>query len=367
MKISCTQENLSKGLSIVSRMATTRATLPILANVLLAVDKGRLKLAATDLEIGITTWIGAKIEEEGGLTIPARTFADFVANNTDKTIDLSLKETDLHLKSEHYKANIKGMEASEYPLIPEIKGSPVCEIPGLLLKEAISQTVFASSSDESRPVLGGINFRFAKNELKLVATDSYRLAEKTLKNIKTSLESDIIVPSRTINELSRILNVNQAVKIFINESQILFDLGETHLISRLIEGSFPAYQQIIPDSYQTKATVNTNELASALKMASLFAKESANNIKLRLKKGSLEIIAVSQQVGDNTANIPAATDGKEIEIAFNARFILDALNAAGTLEIILELNDITERKPSALKPVETKDYTYIIMPLDIQG
>lgn len=365
MNISCTQENLNRGLNIVSRMATTRATLPVLANILIATDKGRLRFSATDLEIGVTTWIGAKIEEEGTLTIPARTLTDFIANNSDKTINLSIKDSTLHLKSDHYEANIKGIEASEFPLIPEIHSTALCELPASTLKEAIVQTVFAATSDETRPVLGGINIKFSKEGLRFAATDSYRLAERSIKGVAGINQNiDIVVPARTIAELARIIENNQTVKIFLNENQILFSTGTTQLISRLIEGSFPSYEQIIPISHQTKAVINTSEFISGLKMASLFARESANNVRLKVNKGNIEIIAISPQVGDNTSKLPAQTEGKDIEIAFNARYIIDALNVVGSTNITLELTD--KLSPGIIRPPKEKDYLYVIMPLRVE-
>lgn len=372
MKITCTQENLAKGLSIISRVATSRATLPILANILIQTDKSRLKLAATDLEIGITTWITAKIDEEGGLTIPSRTINEFITTNNDQTIDLTLENTSLHIQSQHYEAHIKGMDVSEYPLIPEIKDLEVCQIPADKFKEAIIHTSFAASTDETRPILNGVNFRFLEDKVKLVATDSYRLAETTIKNTKLiNKHSDIVVPTRTIVELGRIIQASDGiVKIFLSDSQISFVFGSTEVISRLIEGTFPVYEQIIPTSSQTKTVLKTSEFTSALKMSSLFARESANNVKIRIIGNKFEIIAVSPQLGDNTSSLTADIKGSDLEVAFNARYILDALNIIATEYVNLDLNEISlskERKPSILKPADNPDYLYIIMPLDLQA
>lgn len=371
MKTTCTQENLSKGLSIISRVATSRATLPILANILIKTDKGRIRLAATDLEIGITTWINAKVDQEGGLTVPSRTINDFISANNDQTIDFNVTDTNLHIKSDHYEANIKGIDINEYPLIPEIKDQEICQIPADKFKEAIARTAFAASTDETRPVLNGVNFRFSKDSLKLVATDSYRLAETTVSDVKLiNPHGDIIVPTRTIIELGRIIqSSDEIVKIFLTDSQISFVFGATEVISRLVEGNFPVYEQIIPRSSQTKAYLKTSELLSALKMSSLFAKESANNVKIRVVGQSLQITAVSPQLGDSTSNIAAKIEGGDLEIAFNARYILDALNIVATDEVKLELNEINpakERKPSVLRPIDNENYLYIIMPLDVQ-
>lgn len=373
MKIACTQENLARGLATVSRIATSRATLPILANIAIATDKGRLKLAATDLEMGITTWISAKIDKEGDLTVPSRTINDFISTDSDKTIEMEINQTNLHIKSEHYDANIKGIETGEYPLIPQIKDKEICQIPADKLKDAILQTAIAASNDETRPILNGINIKFSSKEICLVATDSYRLAEAKITNTKLINEhSDVVVPTRTMTELARIIQAgDQIVKIFLNDSQIAFVFGATEIISRLIEGSFPAYEQIIPKSSQVKLAVNSREFTNALKMSALFAKESANNIKIKIIGDTLQVTAVSPQLGDTTSSIQSQIEaGGELEIAFNARYILDALNIINSEQVKLELNEINpnkERKPSILRSFDNPNYLYIIMPLDLQN
>ncbi|MDO8513628.1 MAG: DNA polymerase III subunit beta [bacterium] len=372
MKLSCTQENLAKGLSIVGRIATSRATLPILANILISTDKGRLRLASTDLEIAITTRVSAKIDQDGGLTIPSRTINDFVITNNDLALDLNISKNTLNIKSDHYEANINGIEIGEYPLIPTITEPEICRIPADKFREAIAHTSFAASTDETRPILNGINFHFSKDEIRLVATDSYRLAEAKIKGSKLITEhGDIVVPTRTMIELARIIQPSDGiVKIFLSENQIAFVFGNTEVISRLIEGSFPAYQQIIPSTSQAKVILKSSELTNALKMSSLFAKESANNVKIKVQGNQVQIIAVSPQLGDNTATLVSTTEGGELEIAFNARYILDALSIIGSEEVRLDLNEINpnkDRKPSILKPKTNSDYLYIIMPLDVQN
>jgi len=365
MKLSCTQENLAKGLSIVSRSVGTRATLPVLNNILIQTDKGRLKLSATDLEIGIHTWIGAKVDADGGITCPARLLQDYVNNNTDKTINLELKDTTLHLESEHYKANIKGIEASEFPLIPEVKKGAEIEIAAQELVLAMTKTIIATALDESRPVLAGVYFYNKDKEMKVVATDSYRLAEQTIAlTKKPEKDFSLIVPARTVAELSRILtDAGKTCKVLPGENQVEFVMEETILISRLIEGSFPDYAQIIPKDNKTTVAVKTQEFNSALKMASLFAKESANNIKLKITApDKVEVLATSAHLGDNTSELAGQVKGDGLEIAFNAKFILDCLQVINSDEISLEL-------AGGLAPglVKGKDanYLYVIMPLRI--
>lgn len=366
MKISCTQENLAKGLNTVSHMVSVRTTLPVLNNILLKVEKGRLNLAATDLEIGISTWIGAKVDQEGAITVPARLLVDFVTTNSDKTINLELKETSLNLSSEHFKANIKGIEATEFPLIPEVKTGGKIDLKTADLKEGISKTVFACALDETRPVLAGVYVKASKNQVKLVATDSYRLAEKTIDLVgNLDKETNFIVPAKTMSEVARLLDESiEKVEIMVGENQVQFKLGPTMLISRLVEGSFPDYQQIIPLNLKTKVNLKNREFQSAIKMASFFARDSANNIKLKLKKPkTFNVIAVSPQMGDNTSQIETEFTGEELEIAFNAKFILDCLSVINSEEITLELAG--NLSPGILRPKSDKNYLYIIMPLRI--
>jgi len=345
-------------------MISSRTTLPVLNNILLKVEKGRLNLSATDLEIGINTWIGAKADVEGAITIPARLLLEYVTTNTDKTIDLELKDITLHLSSEHFKANIKGIEASEFPLIPEVKNGSGMEISAADFKDGISKTVFACALDETRPVLAGVCLKTIQNSLKMVATDSYRLAEKTI-NLVSGNEKPIsfIVPGRTLGEVGRLIDDSiEKVEINVGENQVEFKLGPTMLVSRLVEGSFPDYEQIIPTNIKTKINLLSRQFQSAIKMASFFARDSANNIKLNFKKPkTFNIIAVSPQMGDNTSELEVVATGEELEIAFNAKFILDCLSVVSSDEISLELAG--PLSPGIVRPKNDKNYLYIIMPL----
>lgn len=366
MKLSCTQENLNRGINNVIRSVGTRTTLPVLSNILLKTDKGRLKISATDLELGVSSWIGAKIEKEGALTIPSRLLSEFVSSNNDKKIDLEVEDTTLNLKSEHFQAHIKGIEASEFPLIPEISKEPIFKIPTLIFKEAVLQTVFAAAYDETRPVLSGVLLRLVGDKLKLVATDSYRLSEKTL-NLprKISKDLDLIVPAKTLSELYRITQDDQEqVSVSVSENQIQFTLPSTQIVSRLIEGSFPDYQPIIPKTSSVKVAVKTADFQNAIKMASFFARESANNIRLKILPQKIQVIAISPQLGDNTSEVEAKVEGGELEIAFNAKFVLDVLPVLGSSEINLEFSG--KLSPGVLRTKTGSDFLYIIMPLRLE-
>lgn len=367
MKLSCTQEKLNKALNTVNRIVSPRGTLPVLNNILIQTDKGRLKLAATDLEIGINTWIGAKVDKEGAITIPSRLISDYISTNNDETIELEQKDTTLSLKSSRYDANIKGIEASEFPLIPEVKKEATIEISGNNLKETIDQVTFSAAIDETRPILTGVLLKAKDNQLKLVATDSYRLAEKTVHlEKKIAEEINVIIPQRTMHELSRIITSDEEkVEIRIGDNQIQFNFGDIQLVSRLLEGSFPDYEQIIPKKSETKTVLTVADFANSIKMASYFARESANNIKLKITAGqNMEVSAVSPQIGDNLSSVEAKITGKSVEIAFNAKFVLDVLSVIGCKEVVLETIDKTS--PGVIRPVKEKDYLYLIMPLRVE-
>lgn len=371
MKFSVTQENLVKGLHIVNRVATTRATLPVLGNILLVTDKGRLKLVTTDLEIAIDTYIGAKVEIEGAITVPSRTFTEFVTNNTDETLEFSLKDTVLHAKSDHYTAEIKGIDAIEFPTIPSIDNGKTLTIDTAALREAIGQTVFATTMDETRPVLGGVAFFVSDKELKLVATDSYRLGEKRLpldSNVGEPLV--VIVPSRTLTELNRLMTDDIAqVSLTIDKHQIKVVCGESNLVSRLIEGAFPQYESIIPKSLDTIVTLDRHEFMQGLKMASLFSRDSAYNVTFTVSENELVLKALSASIGASTSTVPANVKGPSLSIAFNARFILDALPvlAANTVHFKLQAAQESQWFPGIIQSTEDESYQYVIMPLRLEG
>ena len=366
MHIDCTQENLARALQVVSRMVGVRGTLPVLGNILLTIEKGRLKLAATDLEIGVQTWIGGKVYTEGSLTVPARLFVEFVNTNTDATITLRQEETTLHLTSPHYTARIKGIDATEFPLIPTLKQTGGLTLPARELKEAIQQTVFATALDETRPILTGVLVKIEKSTLKLVATDSYRLAERTLKLSGNHSPIQVIIPARTLQELARMLpDQDVPVQLFLAENQVLFTFSETEFISRLIDGTFPDYQQIIPPQPTTTVTIPKVQFIQVMKMASFFARESANNVQLKVQATRLEVTAVSPQLGDTVSQLEASVDGEDVEIAFNAKFLLDALLIFPGSTVTLSLSG--KLQAGILRPVDQPDYLYLLMPLRIEA
>jgi DNA polymerase-3 subunit beta len=364
MKASVLKENLAKALSVCGRVVSTRGSLEILSNIMLSTENGRMKVSATNLEVGINYWIGGKIEKDGDITIPARLFSDVVGSIISEKIDILVEDYDVHIKSENDNLMIKGLPAEDFPIIPTIKDEPTFSIKATDLKEALNLVNFAAALDESRPVLSGIYFNLEGDKLVLAATDSYRLAEKMIKlTSKAGKKMEVIVPAKTMIELSRVLgDITGDVNVFINENQILFAAKDIEFTSRLIEGQFPNYKQIIPEENETKAITPKDEFIGVLKVASLFARESANSINLIFKtKGEIEVKANSAQVGESTSVIKTKVDGKDGEISFNARYILDALNNIKEEKVSFEISG--KLNPGTLKPAGVTDYTYIIMPL----
>jgi len=365
MKATCEQSEFNKALQAVSRATSGKSTLPVLNNVLLVAENNKLFLSTTNLEIGIKYWMDAKIEEEGKVTVPVKLLSQYISLLQADTVKLSLlDEQTLHLEAKGSNTQIKGIKSEEFPLIPDVEENNKLVLSTKKLSEAIDQTVFASALDETRPVLAGIFFVVKEKELKVVATDSYRLAEKKLELKDKQGDMSVIVPSKTIMELGRIISkYDEEVTMRISKNQILFELSNISLVSRLIEGNFPPYEQIIPNELKTKVKIMKEELIQTVKRVSLFSQENASNIKVSIGQGKLTIVAEADQVGNETAEIPAEVNGDEIEIAFNANYVLSGLEAIKSEEILLEVN--TETNPGILRAPDKADYLYVVMPLKI--
>jgi DNA polymerase-3 subunit beta len=380
MKISCLQENLARGLATVSRAVATRSTLPVLSNILLQTDEGRLRLAATNLEIGINCWIGARIDEEGSITVPARLLTEFVNSLPADQIDMELNERTqaLNLKCARYEANIKGIDAGEFPEVPTAE-SIAGQAPTRLHLEAetfrqmIDQAVFAAATDESRPILTGVLAKFHQGALTLAAADGFRLAVTTA-DVGVDLDetSSVIIPARALAELGRIsADEEEKVELLITpgRNQVLFHLASKDLVSQLIEGSFPDYNQIVPKGHSTRSIVTAANLLKAVKVAFLFARDAANIVRFNvvpgneLTPGQMIVTATSAEFGDNVSELDASIEGEEIEIAFNARYMIDALSVLGTAEVALETS--TPSSPGILRPVGGNDFLCVIMPMHI--
>jgi len=367
MQIICLQENLKQSINITERIIGRNLTLPILNNILLEIEDNKLKISSTNLEIGINTWLAGKIIKKGKITVPAKLISDFVNNLPNKKIEIKIKNNKLELKCEKFKSILNGLSANDFPIIPKIKEKPLVKISGELLKNNLAQVVEMAAISETRPEISGIYMFFDKNLIRLAATDSFRLAESNIdinSNNKLTSQS-IIIPQRTIQEIIRILGEKQTeVKIVLSGNQILFDLGYTQVISRLIEGQYPDYQQIIPDSFQTQVVVNREELIKNVKIASLFSGK-VNNIKVNFnpKKSLIEVLSRDVDIGENKSQLEAQIKGKEVEATFNHRYLLDGLNTIFSDKVILGLN--TSASPVVIRPVGDTSYTYVVMPIKV--
>ena len=374
MKLTCMQENLAKGLGIVSKAVSVRSTLPVLGNVLLATDEGRLKLAATNLELGITCWIGARVEEKGSITVPSRTLVDMVNAFAAEqvTMELNLRNKTLRLTCGRSEANIKGIDAQEFPLIPGAEPDGI-SIPADLLREMINKTAFAAATDESRPILTGVLIKFEGQELVMAAADGFRLSVST-GTLERPVEEPItlIVPANSLKELSRISADQKepvALTLPAGRGQAIFRLENVELVSQLIDGSFPDYAQIIPRSRATRTVVNTGEMRTACKTADIIAREAAHTTRLRvfpedgLTPGHVIVAATSAETGDNETEIDALVEGDPVEIAFNVKYLNDVLGVMETPQVALETT--SESSPGVLRPVGREDYVHVIMPMHL--
>ncbi len=376
MKLSCLQENLKRGLATVSHAVAGKSTLPVLANVLLATDNGRLKLAATNLEVGITCWIGAQIAEEGASTVPAKLLSDVVGGlpNDKMTLTLDARTQSINLACARFTNNIKGIEADEFPPIPTVTDrDPVITLPADMLREAIDQVAFAAAGDDSRPVLAGVLIRLRGNEAVFAAADGFRLAKRTItlpEPVATSQE--FIVPARALSELARIIGDADSVVLSVTPegNQVLFHTESTDLVSRLIDGKFPDFERIIPTDHTTRAVLETQDLTKAVKLASFFANASQNIVKLtvapggELEPGNLIISANAAEVGDNTGELDGMVHGEGGQIALNVKYLAEALHAMKTSQVALEMQ--TPQSPGVLKPIGQDGYVHIVMPMTIR-
>jgi DNA polymerase III subunit beta len=363
MKLVTTQDQFAKALGAVSRMVNPRGTLSVLANVLLETKDGRLRISATNLELGIDYSIGAKIEKEGSITVPARLLTDYVNNLGEEKLELSTKEQTLIIKSTGAQSKINGIVASEFPVIPEVKDGKSVAVSAAGIKDIIQKVAIAASADETRPILSGVLFHFKDPELKVAATDSYRLAELSMQFEKSAPEElKVVVPARALAELGRIVETEE-VTIRTAENQVQFETEHVRLVSRLLEGEFPKYDQIIPEKLTTKANMKREELMSKIRIASLFSEDAGFGVKLTFSApGKIEIVAETAQVGDSHSSLSGKVSGPENTVAFNARYLLDGLSAVGGETITIESDG--KLNPCVVRG-KTKDYLYVVMPLRV--
>ena len=386
MKIVILKENLKKGLDIVEKITGKNLTLPILNNVLISTEGNLLNLITTDLEVGIKYWVLAKVEKQGKITIPARFLSDFINFLPNEKIILDVKNNILHIECKNQKAQIKGQKTEEFPIIPKIDNEKFLEININPFYEGISQVIAFTSPSQTRAELSGIYFNFKKNQLKITSTDSFRLAEKTL-YFKNKIDSDLIpeqgysfiLPLKTSRELLNVFSEKDSdavkkmdskkIRIYFSSNQVLFEIlfpeitkPQIQLISRLIEGDYPDYQEIIPKKYETRAILDKNEFLNKIKTASLFSGK-VNEVKLKAvpEKKQIEISSQSTELGENKSILPCNITGKEIKVSFNWKFLIEGLANIKSSEVVFDINK--EDGPSVLKPVGDESYLYVIMPI----
>jgi DNA polymerase-3 subunit beta len=372
MNISVMQEHLARGLGIVSRAVSSRATLPVLANVLLKTENSGLKLTATNLEIGINCWVPGKVAEEGEITVPAKLLTDLVASLPNQRIDLVLSQKDrtLKLTCANNRSSIKGIEADEFPVVAAIGDQPATSVDARVLREALGEVVFAAASDESRPILTGVLTKLSGDTMTLAAADNYRIAVRTLAlDRSVNPEITIVVPGRSYAELMRILpDAESPIEITVtpNKSQVLFHVEGIDLVSRLIEGQFPNYEPVIPSSHSSRAVIDREAFLAGTRRASIFARDSANIVKIEIggedaDGTGIAITAHAADVGDNADTVEASIEGSPTAIAFNARYLIDVLSNLGADEAALELSG--PLAPGVIRGIGKDDYVHVIMPV----
>ncbi|MBT5017000.1 DNA polymerase III subunit beta [Candidatus Peregrinibacteria bacterium] len=369
MKVKCRQKDLAFALNLVNRAVSPNTTLPVLNNILMKAEGKRLYFSATNLEVAMTYFIDVEVFNEGAITIPAKLITSYVSLLKDEEVELKLEDRlSLSIKTPLAHTKIKGIDPTEFPIIPTVEKGDEFTLTSEGLERAITQTVFAASSNVSRPVLTGVLFRIEKEDLSMVATDSYRLSERKVGLKKGVSEShDCIIPSHTIAELGKILSYfgEAIVECHVTKNQILFSVQNLKIISRLIDGSFPDYKRIIPSSSKTKLKVNVQDFILAVKKVSLFVQETNNNVKISVTNNGKLIISTDEtQIGEGTAEVDVKIEGNNNKVALNAQYILDCLSHINDETIDLAIDN--KLSPVTIKP-EKKEarYTHIIMPLKL--
>lgn len=361
MKLQVTQENLHKALTNVSRVASNRSSLPVLSNVLIRTNDKRLTIAATNLDIAITEHIGAKILQQGAITVPARLVQDLVASLPEGVIDIEVTDNKMVLEAGRFSSSINGVSADEFPAMPTLTKSHEITIDTSELRVALSQVLFTASSDEARPVLTGVYIYEDGDKITFAATDSYRLAEKQITMKATGLS--LLIPAQSLQEVLRVLkDESQQITIAYDEQQARFTIDETEIVTRLIEGTYPDYKKLLPKTFETTAKLQKKSLLEITKVSSLFAREAAGSITISINSANkeLSIKSIASQIGENTASAEADIIG-DATITLNSRYILDALNAFSGETIQLNINGKLD--PCVLTSDDDPSYTHVIMPV----
>lgn len=376
MRVTCLQENLNKGLAVVGRAVATRTTLPITQNVLISTDEGRLKLAATNLEIAISTWIGSQVEEDGAITVPARLLTEFVNSLPEEKIEIVVSKDPLMLALDcaRFDARINGADHDDFPPIPSVEAGVLIKIDPKTLTDAIEHVAFAAATEDSRPVLTGIKVEIEKDGFTFAAADGFRLAVyKGLLVEEASEDVNFIIPAKALQEVSRIAagqDTDVEFTVTPSKSQALFRMEDVEIVSQLIQGTFPNYSQLIPQSFGTKGVVDLREFLRATRAASIFARDGSGIIRIQMNGGEndgpgrLSISSKSDEVGDNQGEIDADVEGDESMIAFNSKYLSEVLDVLRDGKVALEIT--SSSSPGVLRPVGTDGYVHVVMPMFVQ-
>ena len=374
MKLQVLQKNLASALSITSRIASTKAQLPILTNLLFQAKKNKLVISATNLETSISLGLGARIKEEGSITIPSQTIASLVSNLNPGQIDLESKKEKLKISSNGFKSTLSGINPADFPAVSNTIGKNALQIQTDVFLNGLSKVLFAVSTDETRPVLTGVLIIIKKDTLVLVATDGFRLSQKKIKlkgDSKSFDGKNMIIPKNTLTELSRIKGDSEMISFSYkkDESQVVFGIADAILSSRIIEGEFPDYERIIPKKSGIKVNVDKEDFLQAVKLASVFAKDSANVVKVAVKKDAIVVSAESKLAGSQEMKVDAKvvageSDGKEeLTIAFNYRFLIDLINSMESADVGMEFSE--SNAPALFIDSKDSDFLHIIMPVKL--
>ncbi|MEX2227716.1 MAG: DNA polymerase III subunit beta [Dehalococcoidia bacterium] len=376
MKVTCLQENLARGLGIVGRAVAVRSTLPITSNVLISTDGGRIKLAATNLDIALTCWIGGQIEEEGAITVQSRLLSDFVNSLPQDKIELTLapRSKQLKVKCARNEATIGGIDADDFPPIPAIEDGGTLEIDPKALREAITQVVFSAATDDSRPVLTGVDVVLDGDTLTLAAADGFRLAVRHLKlKKKVAEKQEVIVPARALSELNRLLqDQDDPVQMTFNanRTQVLFQLKDIELVAQLIQGTFPDYSRLIPKEWGSRAVVEVRDFLQETKIASIFARDGSGIVRITFEggeggaPGKMTIAARAEEIGDNHGDLDAQVEGEASKIAFNGKYLQEVLQVLDGGRVALETTGPSQ--PGVIRPVDSENYVHVVMPMFVQ-
>jgi DNA polymerase-3 subunit beta len=363
MKIICTQENLKLGLAIVGRIISSSNTLPILNNILLKTENGILKIASTNLEIAITTNVRCRVETEGEVTVVSKTFIDLVNNMPNKNISLESSGSELIIEAENYHTKLKTLPADDFPLIPKVDQKKVLNIDAQQIKNSIDQVVFAASTNQTQPEISGVLFAQDGNTLKIVATDRYRLAEKKLDLTGQLDVGEVILPQKTILEISRIIGSQKGdLEIVFSETQAAINFNDTQIVSRIVDGQYPPYKQIIPTEFPTSTVLDKSQFISGLRAASVFG-QSSNSVHIELNNEKQQVVlsSGSTDLGDSSVEISAKVDGPGSVLILNYHYLLDCLS--GITENNVVIKTIDDNSPSLIVPEGKNDYIYLVMPI----